>query len=126
MKTRADVEMLEKTIGQLAATHREMSLLSKKSPSDGVNSFKLGLINGVIRAANKILGQAYKPIEGFELFDEDNVPSTSDVVFVVAQYLEEIERYRQDNVVLHEYNRVYVLDGRPSKVSEDPKHRVMQ
>ena len=126
MKTRADVERLEKTTGQLAATHREMSLLSKKSPNDGVNSFKLGLINGVIKAANKILGQTYKPIEGFELFDEDNLPSTSDVVFVVAQYLEEIERYRQDNVVVHEYNRVYVLDGRPSKVSEDPKHRVMQ
>ena len=41
MKTRADVEKLEKTIGQLAATHREMSLLSKKSSNDGVNSFKL-------------------------------------------------------------------------------------
>ena len=126
MKTREDVERLEKTIGQLAATHREMSLLSKKSPSDGVNNFNLGLINEVIKAANDILGQAYKPIEDFVLFDKDNLPSNSDVVFVVAQYLEEIERYRQDNVVVHEYNRVYVLDGRPSKVSEDPKHRVMQ
>ena len=126
MKTRSDVEKLEKTIGQLAATHREVSLLSKKSPNDGVNSFKLKLINGVIEAANQILGQAYKPIQGFELFDEDNLPSTSDVVFVVAQYLEEIERYRQDNVVLHEYKRVYVLDGKPSRISEDPKSRVMQ
>ena len=126
MKTRADVEKLEKTIGQLAATHREISLLSKKSPNDGVNSFKLKLINSVIEAANEFLGQAYSPIEGFELFDEDNLPSTSDVVFVVAQYLGEIERYRQDNVVKHEYKRVYVLDGGPSTISEDPKSRVME
>lgn len=126
MKTRADVEKLEKTIGQLAATHREISLLSKKSPNDGVNSFKLKLINSVIEAANEFLGQAYSPIEGFELFDEDKLPSTSDVVFVVAQYLEEIERYRQDNVVKHEYKRVYVLDGGPSTISEDPKSRVME
>ena len=84
------------------------------------------MINRVIEAANVILGQAYNPIEGFELFDEDNLPSTSDVVFVVAQYLEEIERYRHDNVVVHDDVRVYVLDGRPSKVSQDPTRRVME
>lgn len=126
MKTRADVEKLEKTMGQLAATHREMSLLSRKSPNDGVNSFKLRLINGVIRAANEILGEAYVPIDGFDVFEEDNLPSTSDVVFVVAQYLEEIERYRQDHVVYHQHDRVYILNGKPSSISEDPKHREME
>ena len=126
MKTRADVEKLEKTMGQLAAIHREMSLLSRKTPNDAVNTFKLGMINGVIQAANETLGKAYIPIEGFLVFDEDNVPSSSDVVFVVAQYLEEVERYRQDNIVLHEYRRVYVLNGRPSNVAEEPKNRVME
>ena len=126
MKTLADIEKLEKTMGQLAAIHREMSLLSRKSPNDAVNTFKLKLINGVIRATNEALGEAYVPIDGFLGFEEDSVPSTSDVVFVVAQYLEEVERYRQDNVVVDEYERVYVLDGSPSRIAADPKKRVME
>ena len=125
MKTRADVERLEKTIGQLGAIHREMSLLSRKSPSDAVNVFKLKMINGVIAIANDVLGKSYTPVEGFEAFDEDDVPSTSDVVFVVAQYLEESERFRMDNVVENDYKDVYVLDGKPSRILADPRRRGM-
>ena len=93
MKTKDDIERLEKTIGQLGAIHREISLLSKKSPNDAVNPFKLSMINGVIEIANEVLGHAYKPLEGFDRFDDDNAPSTSDVVFVVAHYIEEIRTF---------------------------------
>ena len=124
MKTKADIEILEKTIGQLHAVHQEMSLLSRKSPNDGVNSFKLRVVNGTIQSANKILGHSYVPIEGFDSFDEDNLPSTSDVVLVVAQYLREIQRFQQDNTVRgHDYKKVYLLDGKPTNIIEDPSLR---
>ena len=123
MKTKEDIETLEKTIGQLNAIHREVSLLSKKSPGDAVNPFKLKMTNKVIEAANSVLGKDYKPIDEFDRFDEDEVPSTSDVVFVVAQYMEEIERFRTNHVVYHEYKWVYILDGSPSKVLADKKSR---
>ena len=123
MKTREDIELLEKTIGQLRAIHREISVLSKKSPSDAVNLFKLRMINGIIEAANHVLGQAYAPIRGFEQFEEDDIPSTSDVVFVLAQYMEEIERFRKDNVVIENFKEVYVLDGSPSELLADPQRR---
>ena len=77
MKIRDDVERLEKTTGQLAAIHREMSLLSRKSPSDAVNTFKLNMINTVIETANEVLGNEYVPLQGFDKFEDDNVPSTS-------------------------------------------------
>ena len=123
METKEDVEKLEKTIGQLNAIHKEVSLLSKKSPIDAVNPFKLKMINSVMQSANSVLGKKYKPIDGFEQFDEDDVPSTSDVVFVVAQYLEEIERFRADNVVKYDFQWVYILNEKPSSILADPKSR---
>ena len=119
MKTRDDIETLEKTRGQLQAVHREISILSKKSPSDAVNVFKLGMINSVIAVANKLLGESYRPVAGFEQFDEDVVPSTSDVTFVVAQYLEEIGRFRTDHVVYDRGRDVYLLCGEPSDIRAD-------
>ncbi len=123
MKTREDIEQLEKTIGQLAAIHREMSLLSKKSPNDAVNKFKLGRINQALKVANGVLGSRYTPVEGFQKFEEDDVPSNSDVVFVLAQYLEEVKRYRADNIVWHDHKNVYVLNGKPSDVLADASSR---
>ena len=116
MKTQDDVERLEKTIGQLGAMHREISLLSKKSPIDAVNPFKLKMINKIIEVANHVLGKAYKPIDGFEKFDDDDAPSNGDIVFIVAQYMEEIERFRMDHIVYHKNEWVYVLNGKPSNV----------
>ena len=116
MKTKDDIERLEKTIGQLGAIHREISLLSKKSPIDTVNPFKLKMINKIIEIANHVLGEAYKPIDGFEKFDDDDVPSNSDIVFIVAQYMEEIERFRTDHIVYHNLDWVYLLDGKPSNI----------
>ena len=116
MKTKEDIDTLEKTMGQLQAAHREISILSKKSPNDAVNVFKLGMINTIIVVANSLLGSSYTPLEGFEKFHEDDLPSTSDVTFVIAQYLKEIERFRSDHIVIHHYKPVYLLSGKPSDV----------
>lgn len=120
MKTRDDIEKLEKMIGQLGAIHREISLLSKKSPTDSINPFKLKTINTIIEAANDVLGKSYKPVQEFDKFEDDDAPSTSDVVFIIAQYMEEIERFRTDHVVRKGLRRFYVLDGTPSDISADP------
>jgi len=116
MKRRGDVESLEKLIGQLQGLHSEISLLAKKSPNDGVNSFKLRLINRVVAAANEVLGPDYLPFGDFEAFDADDVPSTSDVALMLAQYMEEAERYRSDNVKFWHGNWVYVVKGEPSDI----------
>ena len=116
LKTREDVETLEKTRGQLQAVQREISILSKKSPNDGLNAFKLKMINSIVLEANRLLGESYKPVAGFDAFDEDDLPSTSDVAFVVAQYLQEIARFRSDHVVYDRGRDVYLLEGEPSDI----------
>ena len=75
------------------------------------------MINSIIAVGNSLLGQSYRPVAGFEAFDEDELPSTSDVTFVVAQYLEEIRRFRTDHIVYDRGRNVYLLGGKPSEVS---------
>lgn len=85
-------------MGQLEGLHREMSALAKKSPNDGINPFKLRFLNSALTIANNLLGTEYKPLEGFEQFESDDVPTNSDATFVFTSYLEELERMRADNI----------------------------
>lgn len=116
MKTAHEVEKLEKLIGQLQGLHSEVGLLAKKAPNDGINAFKLSLINKVITVANEVLEPNYLPFGDFKQFDSDDVPSTSDVALVLAQYMEEAERYRSDNIKWWQAKWVYVIDGEPSDI----------
>jgi hypothetical protein len=116
METIEDVEKLEKIVGQLQAAHSEITVLAKKAPADSLNSFKLKMINKVIEGSNKVLGEQYKPFEEFDKFEEDNLPSNSDVTMVLAQYMKEAERYRSDNVLQQHGRWYYIVDGQSSKI----------
>jgi len=94
---RDDLDKFEKLVAQFQGSYDEMSLLSKKWPSDAVNIFKLRFINSLIKDGNKFLGAKYKPFSDFSAFDEDDAPQNTDVVFVLAQYLRCFEKYRADN-----------------------------
>jgi hypothetical protein len=95
---REEVDRFEKTIVQLEAIHSEVSILSKKSPNDGLNIFKLGLVNSVLQEANKLLGATYKPFSDFSAFEQDALPSNSDVGFIISQYINCMEKLRSDNI----------------------------
>ncbi len=97
---RSQVDELEKFTGQLSSFHSELSALAKKSPSDAVNPFKLKFVNITIANCNKFLADKYKPFDGFEQFDTDEVPSNSDLTFIISQYMQAIEKYRSDNIYL--------------------------
>jgi len=116
MDTAEDVEALERLVGQLEALHSEISQLAKKTPNDAVNAFKLNLINKVLDAGNSVLTNSYRPFAEFELFNVDDVPTNSDVTMILAQYMEQAERFRSDNVRFSQHNWVYVLDGQPSTI----------
>jgi len=100
---RKDIDRFEKTVAQLEALHSEVSVLSKKSPNDGLNEFKLRLVNSVLQDANSLLGDTYKPFPDFLEFDRDTVPSNSDVTFILAQYINCMEKLRSDNIIYNVY-----------------------
>jgi hypothetical protein len=124
MDSKEDVERLEKLVGQLQGLYSEIGTLAKKSPNDAVNPFKLKLINRVLAMGNEVLGDKYKPFEEFDQFDPDDAPSTSDVTIVIAQYMEEAERFRSDNVVNDYGIWNYVIGGQASDIRSGPPTKI--
>lgn len=97
MKTE-EINKFEKIQSQLEGLLTEMTTLVKKSPNDALNRFKIKMINEIISDANDILGDTYKPLSYFEKFDDDDLPTNSDVSFVLSQYLSCFEKLRADNI----------------------------
>jgi hypothetical protein len=93
------LDRFEKVVGQLQSVYDELSVLSKKSPNDAVNKFKLAFLNTLLVGSNDVLGKKYRPFDDFSVFDIEQVPQNSDVVFILAQYLQCYEKLRADNVV---------------------------
>ena len=119
-----DVEKLEKVIGLLEGLHREMSALSKKSPNDAINLFKLKYLNHALNSSNELLGNEYEPLEGFKEFDEDSLPTNSDATFVLSAYIEEVERMRADNVITMHGRWQYNLSDDDEVIRTSPPKKI--
>jgi len=108
---RTEIDEFEKLNAQLEGLHQEMSVLAKKSPNDAVNAFKIKLVNTTIDRCNKLLGEKYKPFAEFQTFETDELPSNSDVTFIVSQYIECAEKFRADNIFMEHGRWYWQLDG---------------
>ena len=95
---KSEVENFIKIQSQIEEMYNEISILSKKSKDDALNEFKLTFVNNLLEEANKILNEKYKPFKDFKVFDKDKIPTNSDVVMVLSQYLACLENIRYDNV----------------------------
>jgi|SRR5450755_4444956 hypothetical protein len=108
---KADVDVFEKQIAQLESLHSELTILAKKSPNDAVNAFKLKFVNSVLAQLNQFFGAKYRPFPDFEIFVPEEMPSNSDVTFMMGQYLECAEKFRSDNVHHNGIYWVWSVDG---------------
>lgn len=96
--TLKEVDSYNDAYPQLKAILSTMQELSKKIPDDPVNKFKLNHANEIIRKVNKILGAKYRPFSDFEQFDvEGELPTSSDVVMMLAQYLSRMNKFESDH-----------------------------
>lgn len=111
-----EIFKFEKIQGQIEGIYKEIGLLSKKSPNDAVNKFKLKFINQMLEEANSLLSGDYKPLEGFDTFDEDELPTNSDVTMIFEQYLNCLEKLRSDNIVLDFSTWYWLIDGEQSEI----------
>ncbi len=119
-----EIDLFEKTYAQMQALHSEISTLSKKSPNDGVNTFKLNFTNNVIEEANKILGKKYKPFSDFDRFDEENIPTNSDVTMILSQYINCLEKLRSDNIHSKVSNWYWNIDDDESNIRTSPPKKI--
>ena len=109
---RSDIDRFEKLVGQLESAYLELSLLSKKSPNDAVNTFKLGFVNTLLEDSNSLLGGGYRPFQEFTQLDPDDVPQNSDVVLILSQYLQCFEKLRADNVEIRHGSWNWAIDAK--------------
>jgi hypothetical protein len=118
------VDELEKLIGQLDGLHLELTGLAKKSPNDAVNTFKLHFVNSSLTRCNILLGEEYKPFNDFDQFNIDDVPSNSDVTFMLSQYMESLEKYRSDSIHVVHGEWCYNLDDSKEKIQASPPDKL--
>lgn len=122
--TRQDVDEFELVEGQLSRFHTELLGMAKGKPNDVLNQFKLGLLNGLIGRTNAILGEGYVAVPGFSKFDPDQVPSVSDALLVVSQYLGALEKLRSDFIKLDYGSWFWMIDGEVSEHRAAPPERL--
>jgi hypothetical protein len=113
--TATDVELFERLHAQIEGLHSEMAGLVRKSPNDRLNKFKLGLVNQVLRRANELLGVSYLPFADFTEFPDEDLPSNSDVMLILNQYLAACETFRTDHIVMDTGRWVWLIDGAASE-----------
>jgi|ERR1035437_1363064 hypothetical protein len=119
------VDTFEKLVAQFDGLHSEIGSLGRKSPNDALNNFKLTLVNNLIISANKLLGVKYKPFSDFEKFDGENIPSNSDVTFILAQYISCFEKFRSDNIkMLYDASWYWVIDIDGSRIPTSPPRKI--
>jgi hypothetical protein len=114
--TREDVETFIKTQSQLEELYTEISILSKKSQNDALNKFKLKFVNQLLDEANQLLGDKNKPFNDFSSFDEEDMPTNSDVALILSQYLSCLENSRTENTMQYVKSWYWVIDGERSDI----------
>jgi hypothetical protein len=121
---RKEIDLFEKIYSQVESLHNEISALSKKAPNDGINKFKLRFINKILEEANKLVKDKYKPFADFQSFDEDELPTNSDVIMILAQYINCMEKLRADNVELNFGQWYWTIDGKQSGIKTSPPKKI--
>jgi hypothetical protein len=115
-----EVQIYERLKQQLVQLYQDIGTLSKKAPDSPINKFKLGVINEKIATANKLLTNSFLPIEDFHLFDDSDLPSNSDVVLVLSQYLEALELWRTANIIRKESSWYWNTEGKIAIYAGNP------
>jgi hypothetical protein len=123
--TKEDVNRFNVAKSQLNDLYKEIGVLSKKNPNDAVNKFKLKFINQSLKESNELLGEAYKPYKDFDIFNEDELPTTSDVVMILDLYLSALNRFEAGNTEERDSQSewgigkqsYWVIDGKVSDIT---------
>lgn len=118
------IDAFETLQAQLTGLYEEMQTLTKKNPNDSINKFKLGLVNNVLRSANSFAGKWKKPIDGFTEFGEEDLPSNSDVLIVLSQYINHLEKIRADNIGNNFNSWFWMIGGKLSNIRTAPPKKL--
>ena len=103
----ADVRLYEKVVDQLKNLKAEFTVLSKTKPDNVLNQLKVEIVNERLKDANQLLIGEHKPFASFDEFGGDKMPTNSDVLLVLSQYLAAFARWRSAHVYVDALHNHY-------------------
>ena len=90
----------------LLAAYNEVKEFSKKKQDEPLNLKKVKIINRLLEKAKVVLDN--ESTVGFlDMLDEDDLPSNSDAVLTMSQFISAMNKFRSDHYHLNEWD----LDG---------------
>ncbi|MFZ2172256.1 MAG: hypothetical protein WAW61_21785 [Methylococcaceae bacterium] len=118
-----EIDDFEQLQAQLQSLFQEIGTFAKKKPDDAVNKFKLKLTNTILNKANTILANG-RPFEDFSQFDDVDIPTNSDVIIILSQYLNCLEKLRSDNVTEIMGDWYWKIDENLSSIPTAPPRKL--
>ncbi|MCG8377763.1 MAG: hypothetical protein MI702_14895 [Chlorobiales bacterium] len=102
------VEKFTMLSGLLNSVYTEMKELSKKKPDEPLNKFKVKNVNRVLEQVKEVLKDE-PTIEFLDLLDDETLPSNSDAILIIGQYIASMRSFR--NKFTNEYNRWKTIEN---------------
>ena len=109
MPSQKEIELYETIRPKIESIRNTIKDLSNKKPDVTLNSFKVKRVNLLLEQANGLL-KDLKPYEDFSKFDEDDLPTYSDVLMILKLYVKSFEKYWQDNSETHKITDPFEFD----------------
>ena len=94
LPTDANIEQFEMLFPMLESDLTEMRELSKKKQDGLINTLKAKAINKKLEKIKAILAQE-PTVEFLEILDEDTLPTNSDAVMIIAQFVTAMKQFRR-------------------------------
>jgi len=89
----------DKLENQLFGLNNEICKISNKKPNDEINQFKVKILNDLLTEINQLFENANIQITKFPLFIDEELPTYSDINFVLSQFLEKMDYFRFQNTI---------------------------
>ena len=106
-KTTGEQIKLYSTVSPLLlAAFNEVKEFSKKKQDDQLNLKKVKMINRLLEKAKVVL-ENEPTVDFLDMLDEDDLPTNSDAVLTMSQYISAMEKFHSD----HFHSNSWEIDG---------------
>lgn len=94
--TDEQVKLYDTISGLLSAAFNEVKEFSKKKQDDLLNEKKVKMINRLLEKAKEVLKDE-PTVDFLDLLDETQLPSNSDAVLTMSQYISALNKFHSDH-----------------------------
>ena len=97
------VKLYETISPLLDAAFDEVKAFSKKKQDEPLNLTKVKMINRLLEKAKEVL-KSEPTVDFLDMLEEDNLPSNSDAVLTMSQFISAMDKFRRDHYHSHQWD----------------------